>query len=65
MGRILRHLHAQKANDGRDRTVPADDGAGALRIRLELAMARQCRRYREPPGMWPLALSRGRRAHER
>jgi aminoglycoside phosphotransferase (APT) family kinase protein len=58
LGRVLRHLHAQPAEPlAATGLFPADDGAGALRHRLELALADLLDDIGSHPGCWPLALS--------
>lgn len=58
LGRLLRHLHAQPAEPlARTGLFPADDGAGALRNRLELALAGLVDDIASHPGCWPLTLS--------
>lgn len=58
LGRLLRRLHAQPAGPlAATGLFPADDSAGALRHRLELALASVVDDIASHPGCWPLALS--------
>jgi hygromycin-B 7''-O-kinase len=58
LGRLLRALHAEPAGPLADTGLfPADDSAGALRQRLELALADLVDEIAARPGCWQLAVS--------
>jgi Ser/Thr protein kinase RdoA (MazF antagonist) len=58
LGRLLRRLHSQPADQLADSGLfPADDGAGALRHRLEPALADLVEEINSRPGCWQLVPS--------